>query len=212
MTTAPVLNLSTVREPRIHRGETWRQEFIAASRFRCHYCNRLGSPHVGPDMLPWHVDHKTPIVLGGEDVEGNLALACQRCNLVKASKPYKKFVSFARTAFWVPDDGRISECELDVLMDGWAASTHFYDGSKGEDRTWRADREHGVFRIDTDGEIEVLLQGACRVKHLDEFGCRCHAEDAQFAAEMHRELPRLIAEIRLLNAELAEARSASVSA
>jgi 5-methylcytosine-specific restriction endonuclease McrA len=46
---------------------------------RCEYC-RLPQEH---GDLPHHIEHIVPKQHGGSDDSGNLALACQRCNLNK---------------------------------------------------------------------------------------------------------------------------------
>lgn len=78
---------------------------------RCHYCGiQLAVPE--PPGLGWvatwdeggqtqwelslgarlrHRDHRTPKSRGGSNAEWNMANACDRCNMRKATKPYLAF-------------------------------------------------------------------------------------------------------------------------
>jgi hypothetical protein len=50
----------------------------------CEYC---GLSQEGQEAQ-FHIDHVVPVVLGGETIEGNLALACVSCSLRKAAKQF----------------------------------------------------------------------------------------------------------------------------
>lgn len=54
-----------------------RFEILKRDGFACQYCGRKA-----PDVK-LHVDHIVPVSAGGTDDEGNLATACQDCNLGK---------------------------------------------------------------------------------------------------------------------------------
>ena len=191
---------------RMSRSKAWRRALVAAANGRCHYCNRPGvSAEIGPDDRVWHVDHKTPIARGGSDHDDNLVLACKRCNLTKSVQPYRQFRSFALAAYWVPDDWRVSEYDLDLLMstyDDALAGTKF---QHARDAEWRVNNEKFCLDfVDADGGREPflawddrLLESYPKAEHL--------SQDAlinlELVAAMHRHLPALIAEIRMLRAE-----------
>lgn len=194
---------------RMVRPRPWREEFVAERGGRCHYCNREGSSaEAGPDDRPWHIDHKTPLARGGEDVEDNLVLACKRCNLAKGVQPYKQFKDFAAKAFWVPSDWRVSEFDLDKLMALYAGA---YPGHRGKDRdanddVWRVDAERLVVETPSEdyGYRHVVLSYGDR----DDYNPRLADLDngrtvLTLVAEMRRLLPSLVAEVRMLRAEAA---------
>lgn len=179
------------------RSESWRLDFIMRGGGRCHYCNRSGSLEIGPDDRPWHVDHMHALARGGSDDDTNLVLACKRCNLTKGVQDYQRFKSLARSAFWVPDDWRVSEFDLDNLMeerrtvedgDHWVVDVETY-------RILEISRRHDEDSIDPVLGVEGLRaiggpQGKIRL--------------LQYVAEMHRLLPAMVAEIRMLRGEAAE--------
>jgi 5-methylcytosine-specific restriction endonuclease McrA len=55
-----------------------RQRIFDESGGRCHYCST-------PLTLDgkWHIEHKMPRALGGDDEPGNLVAACVPCNFKK---------------------------------------------------------------------------------------------------------------------------------
>lgn len=181
---------------RVSRSDAWRRAFIQANRRRCHYCNRKGSLDVGPDDRPWHVDHMTAIARGGTDEDENLALACKRCNLAKGVQPYQQFRTFARAAFWVPDDWRASEADLDMLMEYFAQVADSYDPR----RPWQVDHLNDKIVLigeDGPGSPEVVLELGDALSH------RKHRRTVLFLVEeMHRLLPALVAEIRMARADV----------
>jgi hypothetical protein len=176
---------------RAHRPDSWRADFIRRNGFRCHYCNRSGAAALGPDDRPWHVDHKHPVSRGGPDEDDNLVLACKRCNLSKGAQPYEQFRKFARLAFWVPDDWRVSEGDLDSLM-------YFYGSwgdTEGQDRDWKVDADaQAICVFNADLQYTPLLE-------LGEFYRPDHRSSyfdvLQLAADMYKALPAMIAEIRM---------------
>ena len=175
---------------RVTRPDSWRADFIKRYGFRCHYCNRGGAVDLGPDNRPWHVDHMHPVSRGGPDEEDNLTLACKRCNLSKGAQLYGQFREFARQAFWVPDDWRVSEGQLDSLMNSYARWGDKHD----EDREWKFDaRMQAVCIFNPDQEFSPLLElaGYYRADPRD------YLEVLQLAAGMYRALPAMIAEIRM---------------
>lgn len=194
---------------RAARSESWRRDFIATAKGRCHYCNRTGaSETIGPDNRPWHIDHMNPLARGGEDVEENLVLACKRCNLTKGAQPYKRFKEFARLAFWTPTDWRLSEYELNALMNSF---TGVRDRHAPETEQWRVDAENlRIIRDAADeGHFESVLYLGDRVAAAEDWDHfkRMHEGPSEYGllslvVEMHKALPKLIAEIRMLRAEL----------
>ncbi len=175
---------------RVNRPDSWRADFIASNGFRCHYCNRRGAAARGPDDRPWHVDHKHPISRGGPDEEDNLVLACKRCNVSKGAQPYVQFRRFAELAFWVPDDWRVSEGDLDWLMDCYAG----WGEKQGQDRDWKIDeRLKAICVFNADLEFTPLLE-------LGEFhrvDYRSYLDVLHLVRGMYRTLPAMIAEIRM---------------
>lgn len=199
---------------RTKRPDSWRREFIAKNGARCHYCNRPSSLDIGPGGRPWHIDHMNPIARGGEDSEENLALSCKRCNLVKGTRPYKKFKNLARDAFWQPDDG-ISEGEIDALMDMWGAA--FGEGSAYRVSTLPAReaahlREH-LEREGVGRELLTFSSGGTvgeEMHHLTVaspyWGMSNSREQEMLnlLLAIHKLLPRLVAEVRLSRSETRE--------
>lgn len=83
-------------------------KIYARDKFTCQRCGkvgefifRYGNPRVvenpekiiftrtyynGPGVIPFEIDHKTPICLGGDNSIDNLQLLCRRCNRSKGSK------------------------------------------------------------------------------------------------------------------------------
>jgi 5-methylcytosine-specific restriction endonuclease McrA len=43
-----------------------------------------------------HVDHKTPLCLGGRNTAANIVIACSVCNLKKGRKTYEQFIESLR--------------------------------------------------------------------------------------------------------------------
>lgn len=190
---------------RMKRSQAWRRALVAAANGRCHYCNRPGiSDEIGPDNRVWHVDHKKPIARGGSDDDDNLVLACKRCNLTKSVQPYKQFKAFAAAAYWVPDDWRVSEYDLDVLMWRYNATHEGSFAGDAQDPTWRVDQESSAIDIvDADGDRRRLLRWNSQDAHeLGQQGDEI-LEHLHLIADMHRLLPALIAEVRMLRAEVA---------
>lgn len=184
------LNADVGAAERVQRSDSWRADFIRRNGFRCHYCNRSGGIDTDPDGRAWHVDHMHPVSRGGPDEDGNLALACKRCNLTKGAQLYDLFREFARVAFWVPDDWRVSEGVLDSLMDGYARWGDEFERNGG----WKVDlREKAISIIDPDQSFEPLL------KLAGSYHCerRAYVNVLYLVAEMYEALPAMIAEIRM---------------
>lgn len=192
---------------RISRPLSWRHEFIRQHDYRCHYCNRFaGSVEVGPDGKPWHVDHMDALAAGGEDVEENLTLACERCNSLKHTLPYGNFKQYARAFFWEDAPKRVTDHDLSTLMAAYLHSSY-------------GDWFYSVPDTDTDGLVrlytlpahEVGIESAAYIAEINTRGSTSKPAmgDADFIVLAHRLLPQLVAEIHLLRAELAEARGDS---
>lgn len=62
-------------------SKSLRFEVMRRDGFACRYCG--GEP---PDVK-LHVDHVTPVALGGQDVASNLVTSCEDCNQGKGSTP-----------------------------------------------------------------------------------------------------------------------------
>lgn len=45
----------------------------------------------GDTAGPFHIDHVTPVAMGGSDKPGNLCVACKSCNLSKGAKHIKRW-------------------------------------------------------------------------------------------------------------------------
>ncbi len=58
------------------KWRTVRWQVLERDRYTCRYC---GAP-------AGHVDHVVPVSAGGGEHPGNLAAACQRCNLRKGAR------------------------------------------------------------------------------------------------------------------------------
>jgi HNH endonuclease len=184
------LNAEACATERINRPDSWRADFIKRSGFRCHYCNRRGAATLGPDDRPWHVDHMHPVSRGGSDEDDNLVLACKRCNLSKGAQPYGRFSEFARLAFWVPDDWRVSEGDLDSLMDSYAG----WGDKQGQDREWKIDASmKAICVFNADQQFTPLLE--LGEFHRAEY--RSYLEVLYLVADMYKALPAMIAEIRM---------------
>lgn len=175
---------------RVSRPDSWRADFVKRNGFRCHYCNSRGAADIGPDDRPWHIDHMEPFSKGGKDdkdSDENLVLGCQRCNLSKGARPYKHFAAFARAAWWVPDDWRISEGDLDYLM---RLYTDVRD-KNDHDSVWRRDEgSESIFILDSGSEIRPILRVG------DSILLR-NRPILELVMEMYETLPALIAEIRM---------------
>lgn len=55
-----------------------------AQNGQCFYCSR--------PLIKKHLDHKTPLVLGGRHALSNLVWACPSCNLKKHAKTAEEFM------------------------------------------------------------------------------------------------------------------------
>lgn len=182
-------------DPRRPRSEAWRHDLIKRCNGRCHYCNREGSFECGPGGRPWHVDHMTPLALGGTDDDDNLTLSCKRCNLAKGAKPYAAFKALARAAYWQPTEGGPSEFELDELMETWTLAQRKSNG----EAPWRmSDEGTSVVAGEASGIVDVLQPA-----HESDLSA-CY-----LAIESYAMVPRLVAEVRLLRGLLAAEQSAA---
>jgi hypothetical protein len=134
------------------------------------------------------VDHVRPLSRGGPDGDDNLVLACKRCNLSKSAQPYERFRSFAKQAFWVPDDWRVSEGVLDSLMNSYAGWGDKFD----QDRHWKVDaRSNAICVFDTDQQFTPLL--GLPPNYQDS----SHVGVLNLVVDMYEALPAMVAEIRM---------------
>jgi hypothetical protein len=186
---------------RISRSQSWREDFIRAHNYRCHYCNRFaGSVDVGPDRKPWHVEHMEALANGGADAEENLTLACERCNSLKHTLPYANFKQYARTFFWAGEPSRIADQDLNNLMTAFLRTT---DGS-----WFYSDSADGMVRLYALPAHELGIEAADYIAEISITGStsRPAMGDADFIVLAHRLMPGLVAEIHLLRAEVAALR------
>lgn len=175
---------------RIARSDAWRLDFIVRHGARCHYCNRTSGVDQGPDDRPWWVDHMDPLARGGLDDEENLVLACKRCNLTKGVRPYKQFREFARLAFWVPDDWRASEGDLDSLIVA-------YERCAGG-RPWEVSRDlRAIVQYEENDGVLATVVG------LGEY---TEISTLDFIVRAYEVIPALIAEIRMHRGEVGDGR------
>jgi hypothetical protein len=191
---------------RISRPLAWRNDFIRAHDYRCHYCNRFApSVDTGPDVRPWHVDHMEALAAGGEDVEENLTLACERCNSYKHTLPYEHFRRYAGIAFWVADKPRrIRDVELESLATSYSRTT---DGTWLYRRLGENERPEYTCELRAHGEHELGDDADTVIGELLDNGGRTGGmHNIRFIIQAHRLMPKLLAEVHLLRAELAEAR------
>jgi hypothetical protein len=193
------------RIARIARPLSWRHQFIRDHDYRCHYCNRFaGSVDVGPDGKPWHVDHMNALAAGGEDVEENLTLACERCNSLKYTLPYANFKEYAATLFWASEPRRISDDDLSQLMAAFLRTTDgewFY--------TEAADA--GMVRLHSLAKQELGVEFDGPIAEIDIRGStsKPSRSNADFIVLAHRLMPQLVAEVHLLRNELQATKSAA---
>lgn len=70
-----------------------RKQIFAEADGKCHYCKT-------PIQIDgyWHVDHKMPRALGGDDDASNLVASCVACNLKKSDRTDTEFEALMRTA------------------------------------------------------------------------------------------------------------------
>jgi 5-methylcytosine-specific restriction endonuclease McrA len=67
--------------PRISTKVELKRRALHVFALHCAYCGQQGSPQVGPDGRPWHLDQINPAARGGPGyVATNVALACGSCN------------------------------------------------------------------------------------------------------------------------------------
>ena len=186
---------------RIQRPLPWRHEFIRSHDYRCHYCNRFaGSVEVGPDGKPWHVEHMDALAAGGEDVEENLTLACERCNSLKATLPYENFRRYAREIFWVGEPNRLTPADLEAL------EAAFLRTDSGQWMYRGGDNEYVVDLVAVDRENPCLDNA----EHIGSFTAHNSRKgglhNLDFLVEAHRLMPKVVAEIHILHAEVASLR------
>jgi hypothetical protein len=191
---------------RIARPQSWREDFIRSHGYRCHYCNRFaGSVEAGPDGKAWHVEHKDALANGGADTEENLTLACGRCNSLKGTLPYENFRRYARAALWVGEASRLDLQDLEALEAAYLRTTA---------GTW-------MFRDIEDPHSDCTVQVIAVQPDEEEIGGDIIANfseghgrtgglhNVRFAIQAHRLMPKLVAEVHLLRAEVAALRSES---
>lgn len=192
---------------RIQRPQSWRHKFIRAHDYRCHYCNRFASSvDVGPDGKPWHVDHMNALAAGGEDVEENLTLACERCNSFKGTLNYANFRRYAFEVFWVGEPKRLVMADLERLEAAFLRTT---DGRWMCQEASDGSRTVAVLALE---EMSESLGDALPIGEFSTVGTSSRSgghHNLDFILQAHRLMPKLIAEIHLLHAELALFRSDS---
>lgn len=88
--------MQTSQRRRLEPGQ--RQRIMERDRFTCHYCGRSGSTAFNgkpydPNGRDWAIDHRNPVVRGGDNDDSNLVLACWLCNTSKGATPYDVFIA-----------------------------------------------------------------------------------------------------------------------
>lgn len=63
-------------------------DLIEESENRCFYC--------GIELDDFHIEHKTPLGIGGSDVKENLALSCADCNYEKHMKTAEEYFEYRK--------------------------------------------------------------------------------------------------------------------
>ncbi|MFE2047909.1 HNH endonuclease [Streptomyces sp. NPDC059459] len=185
---------------RVSRPQSWRNDFIRACGYRCHYCNRFaGSTEVGPDGKPWHVEHMNALANGGADSEENLTLACGRCNSLKATRSYENFRRYARAILWAREPQRLNLRDMEGLETAFLKST----GGSWMHRDITEQRDEHTSQIVAVVEGDPNLDSSEVVAEVFTTGGHTGGRhNLDFIVQVHRLMPQLIAEIHLLHAEL----------
>src|SRR4030042_335195 len=93
-------------------GEKWDQ----AGR-HCEYCNRRID--LNDNTLPYSkqlsLDHRTPLTHGGDDRLTNLALTCNRCNMIKSTM---REDTYRELLYYIADDEQLLEKMLSEAFKG----------------------------------------------------------------------------------------------
>jgi hypothetical protein len=190
---------------RITRPQAWRDEFIRSHRYRCHYCNRFaGSVDVGPDGKPWHVEHMDALANGGADAEENLTLSCERCNSLKHTLPYENFRRYARAVFWSGEPDRLNLRDLEHLESAFLRSSngHWMHLDVSPQRSEYTARLISAYVEDPDLDAADVIG-----EFVTTTGRSGGRHNLNFIVQAHRLMPKVIAEIHLLHAELALLRA-----
>ncbi len=92
----PSIEVCTVTTRRKRAAKTWRTQARRTGDRRCHYCE-IKMENVPKHGLPGPksctVDHKTPLILGGDDAPENWVLACWQCNNDKGALTEGEFLA-----------------------------------------------------------------------------------------------------------------------
>lgn len=64
--------------------KTWFENTFEAQQGLCYYCKKI--------LSKYHIDHKTPLSLGGSHSPDNLCIACPNCNCRKGKKTAEQFI------------------------------------------------------------------------------------------------------------------------
>lgn len=78
--------------PRTQQVSRRRREIFNKSAGHCHYC--------GATLTldgKWHIEHKLPGALGGDNDPENLTAACVHCNLAKRDRTDVEFIAWRAT-------------------------------------------------------------------------------------------------------------------
>ena len=97
----------------------WSKKWDQAGR-HCEYCNRVIdlNDNTPPYSKQLSLDHRTPLIHGGDDRLTNLALTCNRCNLIKSTMQEDTYREFL---YYIADDEQLLEKLLSELNIGRTA-------------------------------------------------------------------------------------------
>lgn len=95
-------SLTSRNKPTYGAFMDWAEEWDRAGRC-CEYCHRVIDleDNRPPYSQQLSLDHKIPLVHGGDDRLSNLALTCNRCNLIKSTM---KEDTYRELLYYIVDD------------------------------------------------------------------------------------------------------------
>jgi 5-methylcytosine-specific restriction endonuclease McrA len=94
-----VVQVFNVTDRRAGAAKRWREREWRAGVRTCHYCGEkmVCPPKNGPcGPMAATVDHRHPLVLGGDDAPWNWVMACWTCNNDKGGLSEEEFISNRR--------------------------------------------------------------------------------------------------------------------
>lgn len=110
--------------------EVARRSIFERDDYTCIYC---GKSMDKDGNLVLHVDHIKPFSLGGLDLAMNLVTACERCNLVKGSKPL-----LSKNFKWVTEEVRRRNKLLGISDTKLFSILTINRGANRESKSWNS--------------------------------------------------------------------------